>query len=176
MIKTITRGLLVIVLLALSIAAPQFHSAAPNLLFVLLVIYAFQEKSYAYLGIALFGGLLTDVYAHTAFGSYMLAYLVVGLAIRFATETLFRSEPDSILYMAVAITVSYLLLIAIVYGYDAFALHWEHFIQPVSPVYITHTVWLTMIFNLIVAAPIYWLVKAIERLIASYVRTDNQTF
>lgn len=176
MIKIIIRGLLVIVLLALSIAAPQFHSAAPNLLFVLLVIYAFREKSYAYLGIALFGGLLTDAYARTAFGSYILAFLIVGLAIRFATETLFRSEPDSILYMAVAMTISYLLLIAIVYGYDAFALRWEHFLQPVSAVYISHTVWLSMIFNLIVAVPIYWLVKVIENFISSYSRTNNQTF
>jgi rod shape-determining protein MreD len=174
MIKIIARALLIIILLAISISIPQFHSAAPNLLFVLLVIYAFREKGYTYLGVALFSGLLLDAYARTAFGSYILAFLIVGLAIRLATETLFRSESDSLLYMAVAITASYLLLIAIVYSYDAFAVRWDHLVQPVSAVYITHTVWLIMIFNLIAAAPIYWLVQAVENVIVKYNRSNDQ--
>lgn len=173
MTKFLIRTAMIIIAIASDIAWPQIRFAAPNFIFLLVVLYAFREETKMYLGFAIFGGLLFDVYTRNAFGSYIIGFLLIGLVIRFATATLFRSEPRSVPYMAAAIIASNVLLIAWLYLYNALAQRWETGLQNISPLYITHSAWLVILYNLLFAIPLYFAIESIEALILRYSRPRN---
>jgi rod shape-determining protein MreD len=173
MSKFLIRATLVVLAVAGTIAIPQIRSATPDFLFLLVVFYAFREDNEFYVGIALFGGLLLDAYSSSAFGSYAIVLLLIGLLIRLATATLFRSEPRSFTYMTVAIVISNVFLIGFLYLFNALAMHWEHNLQRITPLYITHSAWLVIILNLVAAIPMYFIVEFAEILISRYNRPQN---
>ena len=70
----------------------------------------------SYIWIAFFGGLLMDVYSRSAFGTYMISFLIVAMLIRASISTLFRSDTSSIIYMMVVIAIADLLTVAIIYA------------------------------------------------------------
>ncbi len=173
MTKLLIRALLGIIAVALNIVWPEIRSAAPNFLFLLVVLYAFREGNESYLGFAVFGGVLFDIYSSNAFGSYMLGLLLIGLLLRLATATLFRSEPRSVAYMAVAIISSNILLIAFLYLFSTVALRWSSGALAFSPLYIAHSAWLAIILNLIFAIPLYVIVESVESTITRYSHPRN---
>jgi rod shape-determining protein MreD len=173
MSKFLIRAALVVLAVAADIAIPQIRSATPDFVFLLVVFYAFRENSEVYLGVALVGGILLDTYASSAFGSYAIGLLLIGLLIRLATGTLFRSEPRSFAYMTVAIVTANIFLIAFLYLFNTIAMHWQNGLQNLSPLYITHSVWLVLILNLLFAIPVYAIVEFAEMLVERYNRPQH---
>jgi rod shape-determining protein MreD len=161
------------VLFCLELVIPQPWRAAPDLLLLLVVFYSFREDTMSYVWIAFFGGLLMDAYSRSAFGTYMLSFLIVAMLIRASISTLFRSETSSIIYMAVVITIADLLTVAIIYAYSSIAVHWDKSAVTISPIYINLKVWLDLILNMLLAAPIYLIVESMENYMNKHFRHSS---
>jgi rod shape-determining protein MreD len=63
-----------------------FFGLAPNLLLLLLIILAFDEKSLNFLFIAIVGGLLLDFASGFPIGAYLLSFLVLGLVLHIVSS------------------------------------------------------------------------------------------
>ena len=114
-----------------------------------------------------------DTYSRSAFGTYMISFLIVAMLIRASISTLFRSETTSIIYMAVVITIADLLTVAIIYAYSSIAIHWDKSAVVISPIYINLKIWLDLILNILLAGPIYLLVESMEDYLNKYFRRSS---
>ncbi len=155
------------VLLALNVVLPKAGASAPNLLFLLVIIFAFRQDSSEYLWLAFFSGLLLDIYSSTFFGTYTLSFLFLALIINYTTRTFFSAEPE-LNYMAMVVGLSYLLLVGLVYLINSIGSRIQPDLVALSGVYLNQKIWLDLVLNLIFAAPVYYIAIVDQRLIKGF--------
>lgn len=172
--KIITYALCIIILLALNIVFPKTTaSAVPNFLFLLVVIYSFNQESNDFLWLAFCAGLMLDVTSNTFFGTYTVSFLLIAMIINYTTRTFLVADP-SIGYMAVVILVSNLLLIGLIYIINSVGIKLNSQTLPISSLYLREKIWSDIILNLIFAWPIYWVTRWNQRVIEYYHTNKHQ--
>lgn len=171
MSKTIIYAIIIILLLALGASLPQVSTGAVNWLFLFAAITAFRHEGNDFLWLAFFSGLALDLYSGGFFGTYAISLLIVAFFINYTTRTLLSAEP-SVPYVAVVIAVSYLIFVGLVYMSNSLGVQLQHRALPISAAYLNRKIWLDIAFNLIFAAPVYYLSLMSDRLIAYYHRNE----
>lgn len=131
-----------------------FFGLAPNLLLLLLIILAFDEKSTNFIFIAIVGGLLLDFASGFPIGAYLLAFLVLGLVLHIVSSRMhilgfgYRVLPV-VITLAVIITNAWLyiyLFLSGVFKLTTFTLS----VQILS----RNIIW-QVLYNLILFLPVY---------------------
>jgi rod shape-determining protein MreD len=162
--KFLIYAVTLIVLLAFNIAFPPILGAAPNLLFLLVIFYAFRQEKTTFLWLAFFSGLLLDLTSNFVFGSFTISFLLVSFLISYATRIFFTADV-TVLFMVIVTIVSYLLLIGILYLFSSMALSFELTAQSLPVIYLRHKIWFDLVLNLVFAAPVYFLTEYLEKII-----------
>lgn len=131
-----------------------FFGLAPNLLLLLLIILAFDEKSLNFLFIAIVGGLLLDFASGFPVGAYLLSFLVLGIILHVLSSRMhilgfgYRVLPI-VIGLAVLITNAWLyvyLFLASVFKLTTITLN----VQILS-----HNLIWQVLYNLILFLPVY---------------------
>lgn len=171
MAKVVIYIITVILLLALSIVFPKVGTSAPSFLFLLTAVYAFRKDDSDYLWLAFFSGLALDFYSNTFLGIFALSFLITALIINYTTRTFFSSDL-SLIYIAVIVTLAYLLVVGLVYILNTMAIRFDTALS-ISGEYLITKIWLDLFLNLIFVAPIYFLSLSVDRLINYYSKDEG---
>ncbi len=171
MSRAIIYAIIIILLLALGAALPQASAGAVNWLFLFSAITAFRRDENDFLWLAFFSGFALDVYSGGFFGTYIFSFLIVALLINYTTRTLLSSEP-SVQYIAVVVSVSYLVFVGLVYIINSLGVQLQPSALQISPVYLDRKIWIDLLLNLIFAAPVYYLSLMSDRIVAYYQRNE----
>ena len=171
MAKVVIYTIVVILLLSLSIVFPKIGASAPNLLFLLSVVYAFRKDDSDYLWLAFFSGLALDLYTNTFLGIFALSFLIVAFIINYTTRTFFSSDL-SFVYIGVIVTLAYLLVVGLVYILNSISSRFGTSL-PISGEYLTVKIWLDLFLNLVFVAPMYFLSLFNDRIINYYSKDEG---
>ena len=173
--KIFLYTLAAVVLYAVNAVLPQPFGGAVNLLLLFVVCAALsQDDGNVFLWAAFACGLLLDTSSGLTFGSYTAAFLLTALVIRYATQTTFT--PDfSTGMLAAAVVVAYFFTAAFIYATSVAAAHF--FGAPsLSPLFVTRKIWVDLALDLLLAYPVYALVRAIGRYVERGERKKKAMF
>ena len=87
----------IIILLALNVGLLDgfaIASAMPNLLFILLVIFALEKNSRDFFFFAVISGLFLDFYSGAYFGSYSFSFLLIGSLLHALAQNVILAEAN----------------------------------------------------------------------------------
>ncbi len=173
MSKPIVYTICLIILLALNIIFPKINSSAPNFLFLLTVIYSFQQEGNDFLWLAFFSGLLLDIFSSTFFGTYTISFLVIAMMINYTTSTFLVADP-AVGYIAAVIFVANLFLVGLIYIINSIGLKLDSSTIPLPSVYLQAKVWADVIWNLIFALPVLYISHLNQRIIEHYQKNSQR--
>ena len=140
--------------------------SVPQLMLLFVAVVAAERKNFDFAFIAIAGGLLMDAMTSVAFGSYLLSYLVIGLAIKYVFED-FLLASNSWKHLPWIVSVAILLqhiwlwlyngtLAQVAVGIPAFTFS-EIFILSIGGI----------LYTLLLYLPGYWLIERLNDYLVS---------
>jgi rod shape-determining protein MreD len=166
--KPLLYTLAAVVLYAVNTVLPQPFTGSVNLLLLFTVCAALSDDGSSFLWAAFISGLLLDASSGLAFGSYTVAFLLTALLIRYATQTAFTAD-FSLGTLAGAVAGSYFFTVAVLYAASLVAARYSA-TPALSPLFVTRKIWIDLALDLLLAYPVYALVRVIDQ----FVERHNQ--
>lgn len=163
MTRILTYFVSVILLFSVNAFFPAL-GAAPNLLFLFAILYAFKKDDSDFLWLAFFSGLIMDVFSGAMFGTYMLSFLMISFAVNYATRNFFSADPN-IPVMFFVLLAANLFLVALIYLENSLAVRFGAVSSVLPGVFISKRTWIDIAFNLVLAFPVYLLTMLDDHII-----------
>lgn len=162
--KYLVYILAILVLLALDVGLfgqLRVFGAAPNLLFILVVLAALEKKDYDFFFLAFFSGLFLDFYSGLFVGSYALGLVLLAFGLNFLVQNFIVADVGWKYFWAIILVSLVLIDVFIwVYGQAVFRLGW--FFTPVSGRLLLRQFVPQLCYNLILLFPVYWLFEQVK--------------
>jgi rod shape-determining protein MreD len=168
--KYVVYLLVLIVLCGLNVGlAPfmQIRGQAPNLLFLLVLVFALDKNSFDFLFLAFFGGLFLDFYSGAFLGSFTFSLLLAGFLLNIAVRQLLVLEIN-LKYLSLILVPSQAVLFFGFYfynwiifkaGLNPYFLNWKEFLPGFA---------VAFFYNLLLLYPVYILVGYVKLLLSKY--------
>lgn len=143
----------------------------PNLIFLLVLVFALEKDNYDFLFLAFFGGLFLDFLSGAFVGSFTLGLLLASFLLNFTVKHLFVLELN-LKYLVALLLPSQLVLFLCFYAYNSAIskaglgvslVNWKYFLSNFT---------FSLIYNLVFLYPVYIFGKSIKSFFAKYLRRE----
>src|ERR1700690_3255463 len=126
----------------------------PNLLLLLVLLFALEKKDFDFFFLAFVSGLFLDFYSAGFFGGFTLAFLAVSLAAHLVVDNIFVFEINwKTLSLSLLVGLAIFNLVIWAYGLLAYKLSWESEYINIG-VYISHFP-VNFLYNWLLLYPVY---------------------
>jgi rod shape-determining protein MreD len=145
----------------------QIRGQAPNLIFLLVLVFALDKNSFDFLFLAFFGGLFLDFYSGAFLGSFTFSLLLSGFLVNLAVRQLLVPEVNLKYLSLIFLPVQAILF----FGFYAY--NWMVFKAGLGPYFLNwKELWpgffAVLLYNLLLLYPIYILSGYIKQGLNKY--------
>jgi len=112
----------IVFLLSLNIAVfplLKIYGVMPNLLFLFVIIFSLESRSYDFLFIAFLSGIFLDFFSSLYIGSFTISLILLAFGLRFLVRNVVTLEINW-KYLSIMLAVSLFLVMLFIWGYNNF--------------------------------------------------------